>query len=540
MNKQMHISSLDGTIEIGNSEVHFEQFSVEESLCTEEQLTFGLCQASVTKFRVSNRPQPMLGKWVKISESIGEDVYQWGIYKVYSERPTADRAWKDIVAYDAMYDIINADATTWYNSLQFPISIKDMRNSFFSHMGVEQVDIYLQNDDIAVGKTLTDEKISGKKIMSAICEINGCFGHINREGKFDYRFLSTGLYPAERLFPKGTLFPNEGRMDGGRERHYVKCQYEDYETAPIEAIEILNQDNEVELLLGSGNCYVVKENFLTYGKGQTELKQIAENMLMLIEDAIYTPVELETYGKIGIEVGDRIEVQLKSGKVVSTFILSRKHSGIQGPKETIRSDGNQYQELNINSNEQKIAEAGRKANIAIQKAESAKIEIENNVADKYQLQSEMSLYATTENVTKAIKESADKPQTTANYGSVVLEAVKSTSPVYMDLGSGMIGEYGKCVVVFDDVFRETTEECCSYIVLITPTNGFSCICAEKGEDCFTVSGENGATFDWIVLAKQKNRSAERLKPVVTEDEAEDNIEDQAEEYLKEYEEAIST
>lgn len=540
MNKQIHISSLDGTTEIGNSEIHFEQFSVEESLSTEEQLTFGLCQASVTKFRVSNRPQAMLGKWVKISESIGEDTYQWGIYKVYSERPTADRAWKDIVAYDSMYDIINADVTAWYNSLQFPISIKDMRNSFFSYLGVEQVDIYLQNDDITVGKTLTDEKISGKKIISAICEINGCFGHINREGKFDYRFLATGLYPAERLFPKGTLFPNEGRMDGGRERHYIKCQYEDYETAPIEAIEILNKDNEVELLIGSGNCYVVKENFLTYGKSQAELKQIAESMLMLIGDAVYTPVELQTSGKIGIEVGDRIEVQLKSGKVVSTFILSRKHTGIQGAKETIRSDGNQYQELNVNSNEQKIAEVGRKANIAIQKAESAKIEIENNVADKYQLQSKMSLYATTENVANAIKESADKPQATSNYGDIVLEAVKSTSPVYMDLGSGMIGEYGKCVVVFDDEFRETIEECCSYIVLITPTNGISCICAEKGEDCFTVSGENCATFDWIVLAKQKNRSAERLKPVVTEDEAEDNIEEQAEEYLKEYEEAIST
>lgn len=42
-----------------------------------------------------------------------------GRFKGYSDTPTADRKYRDVVAYDALYDILNADVAAWYNTV-FP------------------------------------------------------------------------------------------------------------------------------------------------------------------------------------------------------------------------------------------------------------------------------------------------------------------------------------------------------------------------------------------------------------------------------------
>ena len=47
-------------------------------------------------------------------------------------------------------------------------------------------------------------ELSGKDVITAICEINGCFGHIDRNGKFQWLYLEQdiqGLYPANDLYP---------------------------------------------------------------------------------------------------------------------------------------------------------------------------------------------------------------------------------------------------------------------------------------------------------------------------------------------------
>lgn len=53
-----------------------------------------------------------------------------GVYKVDSDVPTADRRYRDIVAYDAMYDILNAEVSGWYNSLTFPMTLRQFRTAF--------------------------------------------------------------------------------------------------------------------------------------------------------------------------------------------------------------------------------------------------------------------------------------------------------------------------------------------------------------------------------------------------------------------------
>ena len=68
INKQLNIATDDKTTNITNVELHQEQFELTESLCSENELTFGCCEASCLKFTVSNIFLPMKSKWITVKK----------------------------------------------------------------------------------------------------------------------------------------------------------------------------------------------------------------------------------------------------------------------------------------------------------------------------------------------------------------------------------------------------------------------------------------------------------------------------------------
>ena len=196
IDKQLTIETDDKTTKITNVELHQEQFELTESICSESELTIGSCEAAVLKFTVSNIFLPMKDKMITVKTVIDNNTanpLQIGRYKLYSDTPTADRTKRDIVAYDALYDVINADVAEWYNTLlpdkDSVTTMKAFRDSFFGYFGIEQADAQLVNDDMKVEKTVEPEELSGATVLNCICEINGCFGHIGRDSKFHYIYL---------------------------------------------------------------------------------------------------------------------------------------------------------------------------------------------------------------------------------------------------------------------------------------------------------------------------------------------------------------
>ena len=111
-------------------------------------LRFGCCEVSSIKFKVSNIVTPLKGKRLIVSDIIdgNEDrPFVFGTYEVHSDKPTADRRYRDIVAYDVMYDIITADVAGWYNTIlpnaDSTVTLKKFRTSFLAHFGIEQEDV---------------------------------------------------------------------------------------------------------------------------------------------------------------------------------------------------------------------------------------------------------------------------------------------------------------------------------------------------------------------------------------------------------------
>lgn len=351
-------------------------------------MQFGACEASVVKFTMSNIFLPMKGKWitVKITPKGADAPYQIGRYKVYSDKPTADRKCRDVEAYDALYDVLNADMAAWYNSLTFPMTLKAFRDAFFSHFGVEQETISLVNDNMTVEKTIEitgssadestiGEALSGKTVLSCICEINGCFGHIGRDGKFHYISLDQemqGLYPRNDLYPADDLYPRDPHSQPIGRSFYISAKYEDYLVKSIDKLQINEKENDIGVIVGTGsNGYNIEGNFLVYGKGSDELRGIANNVFGKIKNLVYRPYSADCKGNPCLEVGNSIRFNTKY-ELIETYILKRTLKGIQALRDTISADGEEYRTKKVNSVHQDILQLKGKSNVLERTIEETK------------------------------------------------------------------------------------------------------------------------------------------------------------------------
>lgn len=365
--KQMVISVVGTNQKIDNSMLEIGTFALEESLCSESELKFGACEANCVKFTARNTAGNIIGKTISIEETIdgdSENSMPYGVFKVASDVPTADRTKRQITAYDAMYDIINTDVKSWYAGLSFPMTLKQFRNSFFAHLGIAQVETSLVNDSMTVNKTIvatqTDDSsavteesaISGKTVVTAICEINGCFGNINRNGKFEYVFLkaiTSALYPAEDLFPADNLFPSDANTES-MTGHYITFDYEDFQSKAITQLEIKTSEDNAGAIVGTaGNNYSITGNFLVSDKTGAELEQIANNLLPIMKQAAYTPIKSCTcVGNPCLTLGEPIRFNT-TREIVETYLLQRTLTGVQSKRDSISAQGTQTHSAKVNS-----------------------------------------------------------------------------------------------------------------------------------------------------------------------------------------------
>lgn len=362
IDKQLHITDGD-SINLGNSEIYQESFELVETLSSERDLYYGACNSAILRFTTSNLSE-FKGKTLTVSVVLAnhtEAPFQFGVYKVYEDKFTADRTKKEIVCYDALYPIINANVIDWYNTIlpdmETTVTLKQFRDSFFAEFGVTQEAIVLDNDDMVVERTISATTLSGSDVLKSICSVNGCFGRINRQGNFEYFYVhqtTNPIYPAITLYPSEDLYPAfDGDYDAtevGRNGTYIKCQFEDFDVMPIDKLIIRDEEGEVGYTYGNGtNAYVLQGNFLLYGKNSTELQPIAENIYNRIEGAYYRPCEIEIKGNPCFEIGDGIYIKPTNASRFVTIITNRTYSGIQAQRDIFATEGTEYRDENLNS-----------------------------------------------------------------------------------------------------------------------------------------------------------------------------------------------
>ncbi len=374
---------------ITNDDLFNQEITLEESLCSSKELRFGACEASILKFKVANIVAPMSSKWINVKMVLNNHAdapFTIGRYKVAKDTVTADRRWRNITAYDALYDIIKMDVSAWYNTV-FPsndalITMEMFRNSFMFLFGLDQVlpAEGLVNDTMLIAKTISPEELSGGTVIRSICELNGCFGHIGRDGKFHYITLERniqGLYPRKNLYPSKQLFPKTPKtFASGAKKSYISDKYEDYLVKTIDKLQIRQEENDIGIIINEAgaNAYIIEDNFLVYGKSSDELEQIARNIFKVITKLVYRPFSAEVKGNPCFEVGDPVRISTQN-KLVESYVLERTLTGIQALRDNFAAKGQEYQSKDVNSTHRAIIQLKGKTNIITRTVEENRREM---------------------------------------------------------------------------------------------------------------------------------------------------------------------
>ena len=388
---------------IENDRIVSESLQITESLSSDQDMVFGSCEGAELQITVADVSQDLSDKEFTLTVEIGGYEMALGIYTVKSFERESDRRRRKITAYDRM-DWFNVDVSDWYNSLSFPINVKTFRDSLCSYIGIQQKDINLLFDSLQISKTIEPTQLSGLDVLIALCEINGCFGHIDKTGQLAYVYLQqSGLYPDETLYPEEELYPSEFGGDGEPietiSSYKQPMTYEDYLVNGISGLTIRQEEGDVGASVGDGeNVYTIEGNFLIYGKSAADLLDIAESLLPVISGREYRPCSLDCNCMPWMEVGDAIIIPTKDD-LVETFVMKRTMSGCQNMRDTIESTGSQKREGDFTIQKQIIQLEGRTA-IIQRTVEEVSVQV-TNLKDYTDAQLSITSEAITAEVTRA-------------------------------------------------------------------------------------------------------------------------------------------
>lgn len=359
-----------------NDQLHSEEMTLQESICDEEDLKLGGCIASSIEFVVSEiMAEEIAGLSftaeieVKDEDGLVVQVVPMGSFIVDAAEQMNDKDYKKVIAYDYMYEM-SVDVSEWYNSFfadGVKHTVKETREALLEHLGASYVVQTLPNDDVLLEKTIEPNgNLTGTELLRSICEINGAFGRMNREGFFEEITLhGLGLYPEDalgedgNLYPEETLYPEDdfeylGQFDGSTIcPQWRSTKYEEYMTQPITCLNIQSTAEDVGVTVGDdlSNPYVITANVLLYGKGSDELKTIGSSIFSQIRGLTYRPNTTELDGLPYLECGDVFALEKKNDSVES-YIFSRTLKGIQALLDSFEAKGNKMRANEVTANEE--------------------------------------------------------------------------------------------------------------------------------------------------------------------------------------------
>ncbi len=355
--------------EVSGVPIHQGSMSLSEKLVDKESIEFVGCIASKFKIRVQGLKENIKGKKVIVkiwTDGTEEEKITLFNGIVDSAVKQSNRTVKEITAYDELYTRGNVEAAAWYKSIKFPISLKDLRDSLFRFIGIEQENQSLPNDGVMIKKQYAPNTLQALAVIKAVCQINGACGIINRRGKFEYRILkkmgeqSRGAYPGLLLFPGSATFPGAVQGAGSDSKtafqYYRNTRYEEFEVRPVDKVTIRQSEDDEGVTYGDGeNNYIIQGNMFAYGLPEDVLNQIAENIYRNVSGFAYYPYTAENNGipfaECGLDVVTYMMIDYEAmeadGEIkyeTQSFpVLNRTLTGDQSLKDSYTARGEEYQ-----------------------------------------------------------------------------------------------------------------------------------------------------------------------------------------------------
>lgn len=514
--KSFTISVVGENITVTNENMRQDSITLDEALCSERNLRFGCCESSQFSVHIANVFENFEGKQIQVSVTMDNKTTKYGTFKVNSDKPTADRIHRKLVAYDAMNDIINTNVLTWFKGLTFPITLKNFRDSFFSYLGITQETRSLINDDFVIlGGFTASDSLSGRLIITSICEFNGVFGHINRDGKFDYIDLT-----ASSSFDCPPY-----------ENNSVK--YEDYVTSAITKVTMRGTASDVGTSVGTdGNEYIIQGNPLIYGsEGKPALVTAMTRLLNKIKNVVFRPFELgKTIGNPCVELGDAIKVETRY-QTINSYVIQRTLSGIQALRDKYSAEGSKYYPAEITSVQSEIIRSQGKMHeleVTVDGLTSRVSSVETDLDENYSTTSEMNS-AISQSV-EGIRTEVSQTYVTNNTFNTQVENLQDQIDGAIESFTGSVEPTLSNYPASDWTTNKEKDKHIGDLYLVNSSGGTKAGFYYRFE-------KNGSTYRWVHIPDNEVQKAledaaeANAKAIAAQNAADDVAEDLAQNYL---------
>lgn len=400
--KRMYVT-LDET-DFTNEQIYYESFELTESIMGEDCELVG-CISSQMKIKLMIADQRIresqyAGMPISVSvriiegrdesgaEVLGEEIKLFAGC-VNEAKKDADRKWIDIVAYDEL--AFQGDNLVYkcYKKLfkdlgdsKKQVTVEEFRR-YITHYGMDIKEAYvvLPNDNVKIKKRYKNKDVTGMDILKHICQGNGCFGIINRDGEIDYKFISQSeeavfdidyyrsLTYGESyiaLVSNGiTMRTNEN--DAGvtdvwnpeSDNYYQKWLPDDATWEDDTQDKYLVNDDDEDITKSS---YVIEGNLIAYKLSRKKKRAMLANIMRRIgQDIVFREYSVTCNGFPFIECGDKVRFTTtkkdnKGDPIKREFVVTnRVLKGIQAMTDTYSCSPNfKYTSKMDSSGEQAI------------------------------------------------------------------------------------------------------------------------------------------------------------------------------------------
>lgn len=275
-----------------------------------------------------------------------------------------------IYAYDAV-SRLDGIQSAWLRSIQgqFPMSLWAFAQAVAARCGVEIANAALpRSGDYQVQAFYADD-LTGRQLLAWVAEAACTFLRATPSGRLEFAWYTERVAPGigptagqawTALSPAGELLETaDGEVwtFGQEQLGYYSggLSYEDYETAPIDKVQIRQTDDDVGVLYPADetgtNALVILGNLLLTTQTADALRPVAQAIYETMQGVTYTPLSVDIpYTADAPAPGEIITVTDAYDRQMQTYVMSRT---IAGQRVTLESTGNARRDSTAAVNEQK-------------------------------------------------------------------------------------------------------------------------------------------------------------------------------------------
>lgn len=247
-----------------------------------------------------------------------------------------------VTAYDRM-TLLDKDLSPWLREQQgsFPMALTDFIRAVCDQCSVTLADdalTDLPNGSYQIQAFYADD-LTGRQLIQWAAQAACRFARMTPAGELTFGwFTSQGLTLTPQQYLQGSL------------------EYEDYETAAIDKVQIRQSDSDVGVLYppdaAGDNALVLQGNLLLTAENAEQIRPIAQSLYTLLQGFRYTPLSVSFYAGADIpSPGTIVKILDAHNRQLTTCVMQRC---ISGQKVTLTATGNARRDSTTAVNRSKL------------------------------------------------------------------------------------------------------------------------------------------------------------------------------------------